>query len=153
MDYQFKDALRELIERRSRLSPENFQEIANQIRRYRPDFTGRYLGLLLNGHPPTYDDRLAISQALEPASGRWMSEFWALEDRISRRLAISALRFTKSPHEAKHFVDWCDASASFQHAEIGEEDISLLFAQYRLNRRLDHELELFSLPVSGPYEG
>ena len=152
MEYQFNDALGELIDRHGGRSPQNLQEIAIQVREFKPTFSAKYLQLLLIGHPPDADDRRAISEVLVPRGDRWMCQFWRLEDTVPRTLAKGALRCTKSHQLAKDFVNWCDNTASFRDPVTDFNDIAALCTDYLRHQQCVDEPDLFSLPISGRYE-
>ena len=125
MSGQFKDRLRELIESNGGLSIENLQKVAIEVREFKPDFSPQYLSRLLQGHPPNDNDRRAISRTLEPVSQRWLSEYWLLEDTVSRGLALFAFPRVESHVMTKDFVDYATDSVRFRNRSVAPSETEL----------------------------
>ena len=160
MSGQFKDRLRELIESNGGLSIANLQKVAIEVREFKPDFSPQYLSRLLQGHPPNDNDRRAISRTLEPVSQRWLSEYWLLEDTVSRELALFAYPRLQSHVMTKEFVDYAKSSVRFRNRSMApsETELGSVLEEYRSGRgskRLhnDHnssaedEIDIFGLTL------
>ena len=144
---EFKDCLRELMEANGGMTAQNIMEIAQRIRKIKPDVSPQYFQALLRGQPPTDDERWAISQVLEPESERWMSRIWRLEDDERRRVAKYAYSETQNEGLATAFVDFVLAEASFRDGELPESELGILFSEFRSVRSLEDEIDLFELKV------
>lgn len=143
----FKDFLREFIDANGGMARENLLRIVRRAREVKDDFSLQRLLNLLQGYPPTDDDRLAISETLELESERWMSRFWPLEDQRARDLARFGIREFKTPIMAKKFVDYVQNTGRYRNAELPDREKRTLANEFRSHCELEDEEELFALPI------
>ena len=142
-NYEFKDVLVVLLEENGGLSRDNLARISQLIRTLKPDFSLGYLDRLIRGHPPSDEDRIAISRVLDPPSKRWMSKFWKAEDANSRRLAEIASDYTKNPLMAKQLVDSFSLNVRFRNETFNSYEVQRTMAEIFDKRKWDDELDLF----------
>ena len=143
MSFEFKDAFRELIETNGGLADENLGQIAAHVRNYKPDFSVLYLWNLLNGYPPSNDDRRAIAKVLEPGPQKWLSAFWPIEDHESRRSAMLVSRRVKSHELVKDIVEDMKRTPRFRNSEPSELEINFLVEEYLDKNRLEEDQRAF----------
>ena len=143
----FKDVLRELIEKNGGLEPSNLARLSDKIREFKPEFSATYLRRLLSGHPPTKEDREAISQALEPAHEKWMSDHWRIEEVEERKLAFIAYRFTKNQKLIVELVDDFKNRVSHRNITPSESEAIKILSELYKEKELKDEMELFRLSV------
>ena len=141
----FKDVLRELIEKNGGLEPSNLARLSDKIREFKPEFSATYLRRLLSGYPPTKEDREAISQTLEPAHERWMSDHWRIEELDDRKLASLASRITKSPVLAAELVNDFKNHVSHRNMALSDTEVSKIFLERHEEKRPEVEMDVFGL--------
>ena len=141
----FKDALRDLIEKNGGLNRGNLERLSDKIREIKPNFSAAYLRRLLSGYPPSREDREAISQVLEPESERWMSMYWDVEDVDKRELARLASQHTKSPVLAKELVDGLLDRVSYRDKKLSENDVHRIFEELHWGKMQEVEIDVFQL--------
>ena len=141
----FKDVLRDLIEKNGGLGRGNLERLSDKIREIKPDFSAAYLRRLLSGYPPSREDREAISQVLEPESERWMSMHWDVEDVDNRELATWAAQYTKSHVLVKKFVDDLLDRVSYRDKKLSENDAHIILRELYEENRWKVEIDLFQL--------
>ena len=141
----FKDVLRELIEKNGGLERSNLARLSDKIREFKPEFSVAYLMRLLSGHPPTKEDREAISQALEPAHEKWMSDHWRVEEVDDRKLASLAYHFTKSQVLIVRLVNDFKNRVSHRNMMPSNPEAIKIFSELYEEMRLEVEMEVFGL--------
>lgn len=141
----FKDVLRELIEKNGGLSRSNMVRLSDKIREFKPEFSAAYLRRLLSGLPPSREDRAAISQVLEPASERWMSIHWNVEEVENRYLATLALQHTKSPVIAAKLVDDLLVRVNYRDRSLSENEVHQIFRELYWENMPEVEMDVFQL--------
>ena len=141
----FKDVLRELIEKNGGLSSSNMERLSDKIRKFKPEFSAAYLRRLLSGLPPSREDRVAISQVLEAASERWMSIHWNVEEVGNRYLAALALQHTKSPVIAAKLVDALLVRVNYRNISLSDDEVHKVFGELYLENMLEVEIDVFQL--------
>ena len=141
----FKDVLRELIEKNGGLKPGNLARLSDKIREFKPEFSVVYLRRLLSGHPPTKEDREAISQALEPAHERWMSDHWRIEELDDRKLASLASQITKSRVLAAELVNEFKNDVSHRNMSLSDTEVSKNLSDLHEEKQLEVEMAVFGL--------
>jgi len=141
----FKDVLRELIEKNGGLKPGNLARLSDKIREFKPEFSVAYLRRLLSGYPPTKEDREAISQALEPAHERWMSDHWRVEEVYDRKLASLASQITKSQVLAVELVDDFKSQVSHRNMVSSDTEVSKILLDLHEEKQLEVEMDVFRL--------
>ena len=145
---EFKDVLRELVDLNGGISTQNLNRISEGLRIHEDAFTtGRLLALLRGQLQPTESDRRAVSLVLEPEHDRWLSEIWHLEELESRRLARFTFAHMRSHVLAKAFADYVLIEASFRNQDHTESTLAELHTQFRNDREIEDEIELFDLKV------
>ena len=146
---EFKKVLRELLDLNGGVGIQNVKRISEKLQPHEDAFssTGRLLALLRGLLQPTEQDRRALSLVLEPVSDRWLSEIWRLEELESRRLARFAFAHMRSHVLAKAFVDYVLVEASFRNQDHTESSLAELHTQFRNDREIEDEIELFDLKV------
>lgn len=140
---EFKDVLLELIEKNGGTGRRNLTRISQLVRDFKSDFTERYLSRLMEGHPPSEEDRIAISKVLDPPWTKWMSKYWKAEDLRSRQLAEIACAHTKSPLIAKELVESLSTDVSYRNETFSSYDTRSLMAEFFAKKKLDDEWDLF----------
>lgn len=141
----FKDVLRELIEKNGGLNPGNLARLSDKIREFKPEFSATYLRRLLSGYPPTKEDREAISQALEPDHEWWMSNHWRVEEVDDRKLASLAYHFTKSQVLIVRLVNDFKNRVSHRNMMPSNPEAIKIFSELYEEMRLEVEMEVFGL--------
>lgn len=141
----FKDVLRELIEKNGGLKPSNLARLSDKIREFKPEFSVAYLMRLLSGYPPTKEDRAAISQALEPPHEKWMSDHWRIEELDDRKLASSASQITKSQVLAAELVNEFKNDVSHRNMASSETEVSKILLKLHEEKQLEVEMDVFGL--------
>ena len=141
----FKDVLRELIEKNGGLNPGNLARLSDKIREFKPEFSATYLRRLLSGYPPTKEDREAISQALEPAHERWMSDHWRIEELDDRKLASLASQITKSRVLAAELVNEFKNDVSHRNMALSDTEVSKNLSDLHEEKQLEVEMAVFGL--------
>ena len=141
----FKDVLRELIEKNGGLEPSNLARLSDKIREFKPEFSATYLRRLLSGYPPTKEDREAISQTLEPAHERWMSNHWRVEEVDDRKLASLASQITKSRELAVGLVDDFKSQVSHRNMVSSDTEVSEILLDLHEEKQLEVEMDVFRL--------
>ncbi len=141
----FKDILRDLIERNGGLNHSNLVLLSDKIREFKPEFSVTYLRRLLSGHPPSREDREAISQVLESSSERWMSMYWRVEEVDNRQLAKLALQHTKSPVIAAKLVSDLLERVSYRDMSLSDDEAHKVFGELYMENMLEVEIDVFQL--------
>ena len=141
----FKDVLRELIEKNGGLNPGNLARLSDKIREFKPEFSATYLRRLLSGYPPTKEDREAISQALEPAHEKWMSDHWRIEELDDRKLASLASQITKSHVLAVELVNEFKNDVSHRNMALSDTEVSKNLSDLHEEKQLEVEMAVFGL--------
>ena len=139
----FKDVLQEMIEKNGGLNRDNLLRLSDKIRRFKPEFSAAYLQRLLSGHPPSREDREAISQVMEPAAEKWMSMYWGVEEVGHRRFARIASRHTKSPVIAKELVEGLLDEVNYRNMALPDHDVEKILKDLISMKELEDEFKLF----------
>lgn len=142
---EFKDVLRELIEKNGGFSRGNMARLSDKIREVKPEFSVAYLRRLLFGQPPSRKDRLAISLVLEPPSKRWLSMYWEIEDLDTRHIAELASRYTRNPTFVRESVEYVLERVKYRDRSLSEDDVKIILREFYLENELKVEIEVFGL--------
>ena len=134
----FKDILKEAIEKFGGITSDNLSAIAKTARHIAPDITAAYINRLLAGQPPRASDRSALEHALGVNLD---------ENGERRRLTTYALEKFPTKLEADRYVNFVHSNASFRDKELGEQDLDVLYDQFKNRSDLEIEVELFGLDI------
>ncbi len=119
-------------------------EVRNEIvargREVHPSFSRQRFDTLLNGLPPSNDDRKAIDHAFEFP---WPETNWDLEDefrQVVRRVGLS----TKYPPMVKDIAERISGT-DYRYGNLTDAEVDKLAQQYIFESQLPVEMEVFNL--------
>ena len=140
---EFKDSLKRLIEDTGGVSSSNLRFLTAKIRNTIPEFSVRRLQLLIQGYPPTNEERRVLSDVLGAEDNTLMAISRLPDDQRPISLVQSVSRRIKSPVLAQEIISEIQELVRFRNDARAEEDWDRVVRDYLPIKQLEDELRLF----------
>ena len=126
----FKDKLQALIEETGGRTQENISKIASKARQVQPDFTPRYLSLLLLGQPARPEDYQALAAAFGVMPADLVDDPVSVANENRRKVSEFLSNRVHRPDLIEPFINYLNSSVKFRDQNLDPDDLYLQFSDF-----------------------